>query len=457
MPELLWIRSDLRIADNPALSSALKGNVEGVIGLFICTPAAWKQDDWGTPRVTFLLESLREYQSSLKKLNIPLLVRIVDTYHDAARTVHEVASLHSCSSVHAGLEFGLHEQARDQNVAQRLADAGITFHLHQDQVVVPPENVLTRSGTSFKVFTPFSNAWNEQFIDNGLPPVVEPAPADALDIASDAVPSELEGFPAWAGVSRWNPGHHAALRQLNWFLSAPIDSYHVDRNRPDIDGSSSLSPWLAVGAISPVSCLRPLVEQHGADPQHWPAGPATWQSELVWREFYRYVMHHNPRVSMRRPMQEWTEHLQWREDEDGFAAWCEGRTGIDIVDAGRNQLLETGWMHNRIRMITAMFLTKNLLIDWRHGERFFARHLVDYDFPSNNGGWQWAASTGTDAVPYFRIFNPERQALRFDPEHEYRKRWNPGFSPMATPPIVNLVETRRRAIEAFKQARSLTA
>lgn len=456
MPELLWIRNDLRIEDNPALQSAIEHSNDGVIALFVCTPVSWTSDDWGAPRVTFMLDSLRTLKDSLEKLNIPLLVRTVDTYNDAADVLARIASTYECRGVHAGLEFGLHETDRDRNASAALAMSGITLHLCNDQVVLPPDDVLTKTGTSFKVFTPFRNAWNTALEHIGFPTKRTPTPAKPVEVAGDDVPRSIDGFPHWEGISAWKPGHLEADRRLEEFLSGPVDSYHVDRNRPDINGTSSLSPYFAVGAISPVTCLRPLVERHGMDPATWPAGPSTWQSEIVWREFYRYVMHHNPQVSMRRPMQEWTEHLEWRDDEAGFTAWCEGRTGIEIVDAGMRQLAESGWMHNRVRMITAMFLTKNLLVDWRHGERFFARHLVDYDFPSNNGGWQWAASTGTDAAPYFRIFNPQRQADLFDPDRVYCDRWNPDFNPMITPPIVNLVETRRRAIEVFKHARTAT-
>ena len=454
MPDLVWFRNDLRTMDNPALSSALRGTARGAIGLFVCMHDTWRRHDWGSPRVTFMLESLRSLRLELERLNVPLLIRIASNEFEAVDIVTDVARGSGCRCVRANLEFGVDESRRDALARSRMAEHGLDLQLHHDQVVFAPEDILTKSGTSFKVFTPFRNAWNALLHEHGLPNDGTPPAGEVLDIESDPIPGSVPGFKPWSNIARWPAGQQPALERLEAFLSGPVDEYHSTRNNPDIDGTSGLSPWLATGAISPVTCLRPLVERHGTDLSSWPAGPATWQSELVWREFYRYIMHHNPRVSMRRPMQDWTEHLEWRRDDEGFAAWCEGRTGIDIVDAAMHQLLETGWMHNRMRMITAMFLTKNLLIDWRRGERFFAQHLIDYDFPSNNGGWQWSASTGTDAAPYFRIFNPDRQAELFDPNRTYRNRWNPDHNPMTLMPVVDLVRSRRRAIETFKAARA---
>ena len=454
MPDLMWFRSDLRTIDNAALNAAASGDEHSVIGIFVCTPGTWIRHDWGAPRVTLILESLRVLRQELERLNIPLLIRIAETDLEAVDIVTDVASAHGCLNVHANREFGVDEIRRDRLAASWMAERQIRFVSHHDQIVFDPNDILTKGGTSFKVFTPFRNTWNGLLLDRGLPETVDLSPCKPLDVHSDQIPGSVPGFTPWPGINRWPAGQYAAMERLRTFLDGAVDRYHSTRNSPDIEGTSSLSPWLATGSLSPVTCLRPLVNRFGPDVSNWPAGPATWQSELVWRDFYRYIMHHNPKVSMGQPMQEWTQHLPWRQDDDGFEAWCSGRTGIEIIDAGMKQMLQTGWMHNRVRMITAMFLTKNLLIDWRRGERFFAAHLVDYDFPSNNGGWQWSASTGTDAAPYFRIFNPDRQAELFDPDGNYRRRWNPDHHPMTTMPIVDLGSSRRRAIEIFKAART---
>ena len=265
-----------------------------------------------------------------------------------------------------------------------------------------------------------------------------------LEVALQAVPA-----------SAFEAGEAEPHRRLEAFLDGPVERYHDDRDPPSLDGTSTISPWLACGSISPRRILTLLTQRFGPDPVAWAEGPSTWLSELIWREFYRHVMDGIPKLSMDRPLHGWTDRVRWRDDEAGFTAWCDGRTGIAIVDAGMRQLAETGWMHNRVRMITATFLAKHLLIDWRRGERFFMRQLVDGDFPSNNGGWQWAASTGTDAAPYFRIFNPDRQAERFDAAGTYIRRWVPEYDgPASMTPIVDLKEARVRAIETFKAAKN---
>ena len=236
---------------------------------------------------------------------------------------------------------------------------------------------------------------------------------------------------------------------------------------PAVDGTSTLSPYLAAGVLSPRQCLRAAVEANRGRAGSGKMGVTTWISELIWREFYRHIVIGFPRVGMNRPFRLETDRLPWRYDEGQFQAWCAGRTGVPIVDAGMRQLAETGWMHNRVRMITAMFLAKDLFIDWRWGERHFMRHLVDGDFASNNGGWQWSASTGTDAAPYFRIFNPFRQSRRFDPKGDYLRRFVPELASVSAgeihephrnvslrtdypTPIVDHANARKQAIEAFR-------
>ena len=216
-------------------------------------------------------------------------------------------------------------------------------------------------------------------------------------------------------------GHQAAQDRLNQFLNKPVALYHQNRDRPDLDGTSRLSMHLRFGTISVRECFKQAIQVAQTDPTYKP-GVQQWLDELIWREFYNAILEENPRVLHGNYRQEY-DYLNWRNNPKDLSAWCEGRTGFPIVDAGIRQLLSTGWMHNRIRMIVASFLTKDLLIDWKLGERFFFEHLVDGDPASNNGGWQWAASTGTDAQPYFRIFNPWKQSERWDPEGDYIRHW----------------------------------
>ena len=451
MPKLVWFRSDLRTADNAALDAARAHADDTVIGVFMLCPSQWKQHGWGSPKAYFTLEHIRLLRRDLERIGIALLIPTVKRYSDMSAVIMDLIEQHECTELHANTEYGYDEHTRDIAVTSLIRSNGLSVHIHHDQTTIPCNDFRTGSGNPYRVFTPFRKKWEQAFVEHTLPATSATAARQRLSLDSGSLPNTLDGFEPWTSECGWTPGTEAAMERLNTFLDGPINTYHHDRDRPDLDGTSSLSPWLAVGAISPRACLRPLLDRHGPDPRTWPAGPRTWQGELVWRDFYRHVMWNYPDVSKHNPMKPWTEHVPWQHNKAHFAAWCEGRTGIDFVDAAMRQLLATGWMHNRMRMITAMFLTKNLLIDWRRGEAFFAEHLIDYDFASNNGGWQWAASTGTDAAPYFRIFNPDRQAESFDPKHEYRDRWN-AHRPL-TDPIVDLVSTRKHAIAAFKSAR----
>ena len=351
----------------------------------------------------------------------------------------------------------MNEERRDESVRDEFLAADIDFIRHEDQTILPIREIRSGGGTPYTVFTPFKNKWLALLQESGIPELAtvgaavrNPSlPADAT-LPGESDPS-LESRPE----SMFEPGEDEPLRRLERFLDGPILRYHENRDAPALDGTSTLSPWLACGSISPRRILHRLVDAHGPTIERWPEGPSVWLSELIWREFYRHVMDGIPRLSMDQPLHAWTNRVAWRNDDDGFKAWSRGETGIGIVDAGMRQLDRTGWMHNRVRMIVATFLAKHLLIDWRHGERFFMNRLVDGDFPSNNGGWQWAASTGTDAAPYFRIFNPDRQAERFDKEHEYIRTWVPEFgTAAASPPIVDLKQARARAIETFKTAKN---
>jgi deoxyribodipyrimidine photo-lyase len=454
MPKLVWFRNDLRINDNPALSAAICASSESVIGLFLICPKTWLKHNWGSPRVEFLMKNVQEHSKQLNLLNIPLLIAEVDTFECAPDVIARIVSEHNCSHVYAGREFGVDEIDRDKKVKTSLLKSGIQFDVVDDQTIIPVEKVTTQQGNGYLVFSPFRKKWDSIFPSSfvGAP---LPIPAQQkVDISSDHVPTEIAGFKNSGLMDYWLPGESEAIVRRDHFLESLVDNYHASRDYPILDSTSTLSPWLAVGAISPLTCLLPLIERMGSNPTTWSIGARTWQSELVWRDFYRQLMWNNPRVSKNKPLKQWTENVPWKNDINGFNNWRNGNTGVPIIDAAMKQLLNTGWMHNRLRMVTAMFLTKNLLIDWRLGERYFAEKLVDYDFASNNGGWQWAASTGADSVPYFRIFNPLLQAKRFDAENKFSDKWNLGEKIMN--PIVDLSKSRLRAIAAFKEAQ-LTA
>ena len=469
MQQLMWFRSDLRTQDNTALSQAMSHGP--TIALYLITPGQWLQHDDAPSKVDFWLRNLVELSQALARLNVPLLVRQCHDWHEVPAQVAEVCHAHNIVAVHANEEYGINESRRDQHVAAYLSQQAIAWHSHLDQIFFKPGSVLTRSGSYFQVYSQFRKVCYER-LHSAIPAVIGQLQAQApLSVSSDAVPAAVEGFAIPNDSLRllWPAGEDAALQRLQRFADAQVLFYKDERDFPDKPGTSQLSPYLAAGVLSPRQCLHAALAANQGEFDSGNPGVVTWINELLWREFYKHVLVGYPRVSRHRAFRPETEAVPWRNAPQELAAWQEGRTGLPIIDAAMRQLLETGWMHNRLRMIVAMFLTKNLLIDWREGERFFMRHLIDGDLAANNGGWQWSASTGTDAAPYFRIFNPISQSQKFDPEGRFIRQWVPElaglnkrdihdpsalgglFAPAGYPrPIVDLSRSRARALAAFK-------
>ena len=454
---IAWLRGDLRVDDNPALATARDRGTDGCTAVYLIDDAFWSRHHWGPARRGMNLRAVAAMRPRLADAGVDLRV-LTTASQPAEDVITEACRLLGATEVHANREFGVDELRRDERVAVRLADANVDLRRHHDQTILPVEEIRSGAGTPYTVFTPFKRKWLALLGEAGIPaPLDPPRTSDPPLETSPPLADEIDLDTALRDVpeSAFEAGEAEPHRRLEAFLDGPVERYHDDRDPPSLDGTSTISPWLACGSISPRRILTVLTQRFGPDPAAWAEGPSTWLSELIWREFYRHVMDGIPKLSMDRPLHGWTDRVRWRDDEAGFTAWCDGRTGVAIVDAGMRQLASTGWMHNRVRMITATFLAKHLLIDWRRGERFFMRQLVDGDFPSNNGGWQWAASTGTDAAPYFRIFNPDRQAERFDPDATYIRRWVPEYDgPGSMKPIVDLKAARVRAIETFKTAKN---
>jgi deoxyribodipyrimidine photo-lyase len=425
MNALVWFRSDLRTVDNTALFEACRAADGATLGLFAPTPRQWREHDWGGPKTDFVLRSAAALSAELERLGIPLLVRVVPGFREVPRKILDLMREHRCDSLFFNREYEVNEAARDEKVSTLLRRHGMRVRAFHDQTVLPPDSMRTRGGRAYRVFTPFKNAWLAEMHRNGLPRLrTRPRRRGKLPLPPDPVPTALHGFRSPDGFDRlWPAGEREALRRLRRFVRHRIERYAEDRDYPAREGSSTLSPWLACGAISPRQCLRAAADVNLGEIDSGGRGATTWISELVWREFYRHVLVGFPRVCRNRAFRPETERLPWRRDDRGLRRWREGRTGVPIVDAAMRQLRRTGWMHNRLRMVAAMYLAKDLFIDWRHGERFFMRRLVDGDFANNNGGWQWSASTGCDAAPYFRVFNPVRQSERWDPDGEFIRRY----------------------------------
>ena len=371
----------------------------------------------------------------------------------------------NASKVFINTEYGFNEKQRDENLRKLLADNRIDL-IEFDSSIINPKKIVTGAGTYFKVFTPYSRSFREELNKEYLQCFPAPVKQQTKIGDSDEIPKfELENALKKNALKLYVPGEKAAIEILENFFENKISDYKVARDFPAQDSTSKLSVYLSSGIISAKKCVSKLLEISEDSPG---TGEYSWFNEIIWREFYKYIIFHYPRVSMRKSFNEKYDQVKWRDDEEGFVAWTKGETGFPIIDAAMKQLLNTGWMHNRLRMIVAMFLSKNLLIDWKRGEEFFMQNLIDGDHASNVGGWQWSASTGVDAAPYFRIFNPITQSEKFDKEGLLLKHYLPNLEGLSSKeihnpdiesrkelnypmPITDLSSSRKRAIEVFSK------
>ncbi|UVL83094.1 deoxyribodipyrimidine photo-lyase [Pseudomonas sp. B21-028] len=465
--QLIWLRSDLRVNDNTALAAAAARGP--CVAVYLTSPAQWRAHDDAPCKIDFWLRNLAALSKALAELNIPLLIRHAPHWDQAPSVLLTLCRELNIEAVHANEEYGVNEARRDAEAARCLKAQGIDFHSYLDQLLFKPGSVLTRTGSYFQVFSQFRKVCYSR-LRLSLPKLVcAPARQAPTGIHSDPVPTEVEGFalPSDSLRALWPAGENEARRRLDTFVDQHLDFYQSERDFPARPGTSQLSAYLVAGVVSPRQCLHAALQANQGEFESGSVGVVTWINELLWREFYKHILVGFPRVSRHRAFRPETEALAWRNAPEELAAWKQARTGLPIIDAAMRQLLETGWMHNRLRMVVAMFLTKNLLIDWREGERFFMQHLIDGDLAANNGGWQWSASTGTDSAPWFRIFNPLSQSEKFDREGLFIKRWLPELNdldkqqvhnplgglfhrPDYPAPIVNLSQSRERALGAFR-------
>lgn len=408
-----WLRRDLRLHDNAALFAASQAAAR-VIPVFIFDPVLLNGRNRSEKRQAFMQDGLRSLSSDIAELGGRLIVRRGQPAEELARLVEETGA----AGVFAEEDYSPYARQRDDAVAEV-----VPLHCVGGSAIRPPGTVMKDDGDPYVVFTPFSRTWRSLPLPrlNDLHPVPEQfAVADGL--ASEVIPEE----PALRDSIPFAAGERAGLARLETFLDERVAAYDEQRNVLAAGGTSQVSPYLRFGMVSPrraAAAAVALREQLAGDDDNGAAkGLSTWLNELIWRDFYIHILYHFPYVA-RTAFRANYRHIAWENDRATFDAWCEGRTGYPVVDAAMRQLESSGWMHNRARMIVASFLVKDLLVDWRWGERWFMRKLVDGDLPANNGGWQWSAGTGTDAAPYFRIFNPTTQGEKFDPDGDYIRRW----------------------------------
>ncbi|KAF9226578.1 hypothetical protein BS17DRAFT_794071 [Gyrodon lividus] len=508
-----WMRmGDMRIVDNRALASASKQAARDnlpLVVLFVLSPQDYLAHDRSKRRIDFVLRNLSNIKGSLAELNIPLHT----ISHTPRRTLPaKVISLlesFQCTRLFANMEYEIDELRRDLQILAVSKTKGIQPHYFHDKCIVDPGVVKTKDGKAHKVYSPYQRTWIATLDDN-ISPYLEESPLPQANestvhhdpilgpLFTTPVPDSVDGFeldPAdrETMVRVWPAGSAAAQEILSRFLNTksrasqlgtanpladgPEQSnkrsrilvYGEQRDRGDRDTTSRLSPYLSAGVISARQCVRATMTLTGS--KKVDAGKTTgigrWVQELAWRDFYTNVLAQFPRVSMGRPFQERLADVRWESNDGHLTAWKEGKTGIPIIDAAMRQMNTMGWLHNRMRMIVAMFLSKDLMLDWRLGERYFMEQLIDGDLASNNGGWQWSASTGVDPAPYFRIFNPYTQSSKADPTGDYIRTYVPELKDLRGPeihnppakvaeklgyprPIVVHAEVRERAIRRYK-------
>jgi deoxyribodipyrimidine photo-lyase len=455
-----------------ALCHATSAQFEHCYGVYIVSHGQWDKHHMGSVKRDFLLSHVQQLQVQLHAIGIPLLVLDVGLYADIPEQLYKLCQRLSVTELFGNYEYPLNELNRDKAVVERLQQIEVECNFSHDYVVHPPGSIRTLNKDYYKVFTPFQKNWLRKTSDQSLQEYSAmaknwPASISFQDIKYQYSPVKPVVLELWPVLD--------TQQKLQHFVDERARDYKQHRDTPSIEGTSSLSAYLAIGAISIRACLRYARFANEGRLSGGNEGIDTWISELVWREFYQHILVGFPRVVKSQPFQAYTQWVNWSRSEVNLEAWKQGHTGIPIVDAAMRQLNQTGWMHNRLRMVVAMFLTKNLFIDWREGEKYFAQCLVDWEFGANNGGWQWAASTGTDAAPYFRIFNPVSQSQRFDPQGEFIRRYVPELAHLDykqihephkmkggglfdavlhyPPPIVDLKNSRKQAIEAFKIAK----
>jgi deoxyribodipyrimidine photo-lyase len=483
-----WFKRDLRIADNKGLSLASKKAREAgvpLICMFLVSPQDWTAHVTSAVRVDFELRTLETLQKSLQEHDVPLYMATIEKRKNVASHVAEKCSEWGAKHVFCNIEYEPDELRREAKLVRMCLEKGIDFAPSHDDVIVPPGDLSSGAGKQYSVYSPWYRSWvrhihqHPHLLDEAEPISTNPTNTTSKfkSIFNMPVPPRpsnkiLPDPDQKRLASYWPAGEHAAQDRLSHFLQDKIKQYSSTRNFPFAHNTSLISPHLAAGTLSARATVRAARNANSSrNLDAGNAGTVTWISELAWRDFYKHVLCHWPYVAMSKAFKYEYSDVEWEYNDEHFKAWCEGRTGYPIVDAAMRQLRAMGWMHNRCRMIVGSFLAKDLLLDWRLGEKFFMESLIDGDFASNNGGWGFSASTGVDPQPYFRIFNPTLQSEKFDEGGEYIRKWVPELKDIKVKaihepyargaeaaakkagyprPIVEHKQARARALERYK-------
>lgn len=420
---VFWFRRDLRCIDNKGLSLALK-DAHPVLPIFIFDDNILDELEADDARVTFIYQALEQLNQDFKKYGTSVLClkgKPVEVWK-------QLLKKWDIAAVYTNKDYEPYSRLRDKAVQDILAEQNIPLYRIKDQVIFEENEILKKDGLPYTIYTPYKNKWLHQFQQKELLVEGEPKEGNFHQQSFNMPSLESMGF------------QKSPIVVLPHTLPQ-AESYESFRDYPSKKVTSFLSPHLRFGTVS----IRQLIKKLGAKDEKF-------LSELIWREFFAQILYHFPRV-VKESFKPRYDQINWRNNKEEFEAWCKGKTGYPLVDAGMHELNTTGYMHNRVRMVVASFLCKHLLIDWRWGEAYFAKKLLDYDLASNNGNWQWAAGTGCDAAPYFRVFNPTTQLQKFDADLTYTKKWLPDFGTANYPlPIVEHKAARIRAIETYKSA-----
>ncbi len=422
-----WFRRDLRLNDNHALHAALSAGLP-VLPIFIFDTTILQHLPKKDPRVEFIHASLSSMQEKLISFGSSLNV-----YHGNPEEIFkEIVEQFDVQCLFANRDYEPSARRRDKHIYEFLKEKGIQFIGKKDQVIFEASEVVKDDGLPYTVYTPYSKKWKSRLSNH--PITFFPSE----DLTSHFLQTKPFDFPSLESIGFEKSGINFPSTVLN---TEAIQNYHLHRDFPAIAGTTRMSLHLRFGTVSTRDLTNYALTSN-----------EKWLNELIWREFYQMILYHFP-DTVDKAFKPAYDFIEWNNNEEEFQLWCEGKTGYPLVDAGMRELNATGFMHNRVRMVVASFLTKHLLIDWRWGERYFAEKLLDFDLASNVGGWQWAAGSGCDAAPYFRIFNPTSQMEKFDKQNEYIKKWVPEFNTSKYPlPVVEHTFARNRCLEKYKEA-----